>query len=480
MFRVILELIGKSLSLLLGFAAPERVCMLFDNLTDAFILRCIELCTGRSQTDYVFFVRSRNAACAVNRRFKSVVLAAHHLWSHVVVTQHVPVDTLRSWLGNAGGESLTVQVDFRDLATYYREGNPSERIHDYTRRILPVLLSSAYRWTSLQMDVEDPSCAALILLALRHVSIPTLQTFAMDCSLQSGGIAWFAGHATLDVIPPCRIFLDGVPFPVDLTADLDRGQRSCFRNLVDLRISGERFVLLDGLVAVLRSARSLRHLALSNVNVAEVGSLEEDITLPVLESLHVDTGSGMGMWSVIGQLDVPLLHTVDVTLQHRGFESFRHCLARRPFLFHEVSVLIVRPTAEADTRSLRLLFEHFPSTVILDLRHSCAFFSLRLVECCQIQDKFGAVLLPRLRELVLSAGDIPYAAAFVDLRMACMGRSLHRLDVYFSDADEFSAVEGCADWDFLLRNVLTKHYYRPKPIRLAKYATAEQQVVQPV
>ncbi|KAJ7044887.1 hypothetical protein C8F04DRAFT_1351586 [Mycena alexandri] len=53
--------------------------------------------------------------------------------------------------------------------SYYREGDPSTRVCDYVRAISPFLFPSAAAWEEFAMDVEDSTCAELIVQALRGV-----------------------------------------------------------------------------------------------------------------------------------------------------------------------------------------------------------------------------------------------------------------------------------------------------------------------
>ncbi|KAJ7093651.1 hypothetical protein C8R43DRAFT_964579 [Mycena crocata] len=417
-----------------------------------------------SGRDYVSFIRARIVVCSLNRNWRTVALATHSIWRHITLTQHVPVEVLRFWMAKSGSTKLKVEVVFRDLQRYYPHGDPSNRICSYARSVLPILLPSVARWTSLSLHIEDKSCARLFVLALQQCNGSSIVNLSLDCPF-------------LVVEPPATT--SNLPFHIFLPGNIQMYRLSlkggaagwslpyCFQHLVylDVRGTGKTDSLqFTELLTVLRVSVMLQRLSVGVVDVGDgqhvTPSIDNLVHLPALRTLELVDGMDVGALALVGWLVVPLLSKMVLDLDSNSGPYFDNPEPARDILCG-VSSLVIR-TKELQTsfsKYAKSFFAPFSSVVKLDLTDADPLVLQSLVQSSLDGENKGSSSdppLPMLDSLAMSGEALDSMLAFLEIRMQAPVKSLRNLQVHFASVGHQDAVYATSDWRRIVMYVMTR------------------------
>ncbi|KAJ7040628.1 hypothetical protein C8F04DRAFT_1177965 [Mycena alexandri] len=428
------------------------------------VFKCFKHFLGDSRVNFAKFAHGRNVVCSVHRHWRLLLQSVPAFWAHVVLSQHISAFTLERWLTHFGTLELHVEVVFRDLAAYYDEDDPSSRILAFSCLTFPVLLASSARWSSFAADIEDPSCGAFLLRALRQLHGPLVRLFSMNCPLPIDDTLLVPSGNDLASTFPFGIFpYGGGPLTSLSLKQVLIGWRGlgCLRDVVDLELVDVRSAGpedFDNFVSALNSAICLEHLVLCLLG--EIPVVHRRVHLPVLVGLEACFNGSVGLGAFVGGLEMPLLSRLVLELDVEDMSALDACLLRSESVFSAVSSLSVRSTRQGSgMHLLRRFYEAFPSITSIDLLQADYGVFAVLSELTVADEKMNfprGVLLPRLRDLSLRGSALDGLSGFVDARAYTVGAAITSLTLCFSHAAEEARASARDDWNHLLLNVRTR------------------------
>ncbi|KAJ7495938.1 hypothetical protein B0H11DRAFT_1910224 [Mycena galericulata] len=447
------------------------------SLNEACTLELLDRFVGSSRVDFVQFLRDRIVACTVNKTWRRAVRGNARFWSHLVVSQHVPPAAIRSWLECSGSVPLDVEIIFKGLETYYPSGNPSSRICEYTSQVLPVLLTSVRRWSSLALEIEDAVCASVVLGALRGIDVTSLRSLDLIGVTATGAVASLLDRTAPSGTLPYQISFDAPPRLTHLSLHsvaLDWNTIDCFGQLesLQLRVVGSGpAVRADTFLRLFRSAIRLEQLSLGSLVVEFRGAPSGRVALPHLYRLELDIGTDHGIGWFVTLLDMPSLKTVE--LNCRGDHALDAVRFAGRFsqsdTFTRVSSLIVRGASFPSHPFYGLLFATFWMIKKLDISDCTPSLLQALGEL----SARNGIILPRLKRISICGDASEYATELVDAHSTVVGRALDCLELVCRDESHLRECARRPGWNHILLNVRTRAAFRPVVAPLSRYAKVE-------
>ncbi|KAJ7221910.1 hypothetical protein C8J57DRAFT_1253836 [Mycena rebaudengoi] len=420
---------------------------------------------------YLEFLERRKVVVSTCGRWKAIAETTASLWTHIIVTQRLPVETLASWLSRASTAPLTVEIIFKDIHLYYRHGEPSSRLKKFMAIVLPMLVEKIAQWTKLVVFIEDTTASDRVLEMLGQQSAPSLRCASIECRTPFFGVPFLDPSPTL--LWPSPLFIRGCPRLSRLSiafTGLRWGLVASFATLTHLELRSlpsHCAPRITDYKHMFESSPLLTHMVLASIPM-DPDELDRDVNVHLhmhcLEHLELEFG-GDAMARLVAGLVLPQLKVVTLHLPDYNQSGFSRCISRRPELFFSVPYLILRGSASGflPTSFVPNLLRSFPCIHTLDLLDmDSSLFHCIVEEAASLSSVIGEsfnVGLPYLTQLIVSNATWMHLALYTELRLHSVDSSLTKLFVRESVLSTSEPEESTGSYSgskaYVFRNVLT-------------------------
>ncbi|KAJ7239825.1 hypothetical protein C8J57DRAFT_1527870 [Mycena rebaudengoi] len=417
--------------------------MPFSSLVNDVAAECILEAVGPSK-DYIAFVRGRSKILGVSRSWNALADSILSLWTHIVVTPRLPIPTLQAWLARTRLAPLVLEIDFAEFGSYYGTGDPSARLLAYARRVFPVLIPVAYRFSSLLIRIDDAVCSAYVMEQLASLSATMVKRVRISCVCPHLVVS--TGSSRLISYLPLPLFATGAPLLTHLSIASVGVQWDLLDHLESLRSLELRQIARHALIPeieywrILNAAPLLSRLVLVGMPVTRTKPVVSfvkcsafDIVLSALEYFEVDFGGSEEMGRLVSRMQMPSLISMVLHIGDYNTDAFIACVGQNQSAFSTVTSLELHGDMAGPTREFAPVevFRPFLSVEQLDLRHtgpSAFHLVVRGMDTGAFVTVSGDALLQKLQQVVV--GDVSARALhkFIELRMHWIDcRSINRV-----------------------------------------------------
>ncbi|KAJ6474026.1 hypothetical protein C8R47DRAFT_1076463 [Mycena vitilis] len=372
----------------------------------------------------------RASLAQVCRGWSERVEVSAVLWSSITIVKDIPLSALELSVSRAGNAHLSIRFSLFDVHRFYGRPRTLVAACDWVDSILDVIGHTSDRWTSFQLDTEDPRIFSRIHARCRELSAPLLSSLDLSYTHLPGIFAPlgeqrdlqpFCAASWFDSGLPClaRLSTFCVPMSWDVAQDFSMLGFVEFSDFNAATPMSAAF--LPVLFGVANQMRILKLGAMESFTVPPYFSLPS----VSLEALDIDFDSGPVTSAIIGALIVPNL--IDLTVRNVGrcIEWLLQC----PYLLLPLTRLCVHYDI-GDPLSLQHLFNSMPHLAFLDLAHSRPHVFHVYCQWADSCARLGHLtFFTNLRVLHLPAVDLSYVVSLVNLVGELVGPRLGRVGV---------------------------------------------------